>query len=85
VFGLIGAATLSAQRCLCGEACRPFLSFALPCLVPAIVYLFWNGAAQQQGWGVLGLILPGVLECGGVAGQPPDPARAVCGAFRTRR
>ena len=56
VFGLIGAATLSASVAY-AVSLPAFLSFALPCLVPAILYLFWNGAPQQQGWGVLGLIL----------------------------
>ena len=56
VFGLIGAATLSASVAY-AVSLPAFLSFALPCLVPAIAYLFWNGAPQQQGWGVLGLIL----------------------------
>ena len=32
-----------------------FLSFTLPCLLPAIGYLFWGGDQQQQGWGWLGL------------------------------
>ena len=49
VFGLIGAATLSASVAY-AVSLSAFLSFALPCLVPAIVYLFWNGAEQQQGW-----------------------------------
>ncbi|MDN5508718.1 MAG: PAS domain-containing protein, partial [Pseudomonas sp.] len=56
VFGLIGAATLSASVAY-AVSFWAYLSFALPCLVPAIVYLFWNGTPQQQGWGVLGLIL----------------------------
>ncbi len=56
VFGLIGAATLSASVAY-AVSLPAFLSFALPCLVPAIVYLFWTGDPQQRGWGVLGLIL----------------------------
>ncbi|MEK1912634.1 MAG: EAL domain-containing protein, partial [Pseudomonas chlororaphis] len=32
-------------------------SFTLPCLLPAIGYLFWGGDEQQRGWGWLGLIL----------------------------
>ncbi|KAF1012629.1 MAG: hypothetical protein GAK32_00043 [Pseudomonas fluorescens] len=56
VFGLIGAATLCASVAY-PVSLPAFLSFALPCLVPAIVYLFWSGDPQQQGWGYLGLIL----------------------------
>ena len=36
---------------------QAFLSFTLPCLLPAIAYLFWGGDDQQRGWGWLGLIL----------------------------
>ena len=56
VFGLIGAATLSASVAY-AVSLPAFLSFAVPCLVPSIVYLLWDGNPQQQGWGVLGLIL----------------------------
>ena len=56
VFGLIGAATLSASV---GYAASipAFLTFTLPCLVPPIVYLFWGGDVPMRGWGWLGLIL----------------------------
>jgi len=56
VFGLIGAAILSASVAY-AVSLPAFLSFTLPCLLPAIVYLFWGGDEQQQGWGWLGLIL----------------------------
>eukprot|EP01133_Synstelium_polycarpum_P008732 gene8732-10253_t len=56
VFGLLGAATLSASVAY-AVSLPAFLSFAAPCLVPAILYLFWSGDPQQQGWGCLGLIL----------------------------
>ncbi|MCX7080566.1 MAG: diguanylate cyclase, partial [Pseudomonas sp.] len=61
VFGLIGAATLSASVAY-AVSLSAFLSFTLPCLLPAIGYLFWNGDEQQQGWGWLGLILLGSLS-----------------------
>ncbi len=61
VFGLIGAATLSASVAY-AVSLPAFLSFALPCLLPAIGYLFWGGDEQQQGWGWLGLILLGSLS-----------------------
>jgi hypothetical protein len=50
-----------------------FLSFTLPCLLPAIAYLFWGGDSRR-GWGWFGLILLGALS-GGLAGQPADRAR----------
>ncbi|ROM92138.1 GGDEF domain-containing phosphodiesterase [Pseudomonas brassicacearum] len=61
VFGLIGAATLSASVAY-AVSLPAFLSFTLPCLLPAIGYLFWGGDEQQQGWGWLGLILLGSLS-----------------------
>lgn len=56
VFGLIGAAILSASVSY-AVSLPAFLSFTLPCLLPAIAYLFWGGDQQQRGWGWLGLIL----------------------------
>ncbi|WP_338806448.1 EAL domain-containing protein [Pseudomonas chlororaphis] len=56
VFGLIGAAILSASVAY-AVSLPAFLSFTLPCLLPAIGYLFWGGNEQQRGWGWLGLIL----------------------------
>lgn len=56
VFGLIGAAILSASVAY-AVSLPAFLSFTLPCLLPAIGYLFWGGDDQQRGWGWLGLIL----------------------------
>ncbi len=56
VFGLIGAATLSASVAY-AVSIPAFLTFTLPCLLPAIVYLFWGGTEEQQGWAWLGLIL----------------------------
>jgi diguanylate cyclase (GGDEF)-like protein/PAS domain S-box-containing protein len=61
VFGLIGAATLSASVAY-AVSLPAFLSFTLPCLLPAIGFLFWGGDEQQQGWGWLGLILLGSLS-----------------------
>ena len=60
VFGLLGAATLSASVAY-AVSLPAFLSFALPCLVPPIVCLFLVGSGPQRGWGWLGLILLGAL------------------------
>ncbi|WP_166362258.1 putative bifunctional diguanylate cyclase/phosphodiesterase [Pseudomonas akapageensis] len=60
VFGLLGAATLSASVAY-AVSLPAFLSFVLPCLLPPISYLFWNGDELQRGWGWLGLILLGSL------------------------
>src|SRR3546814_12596680 len=56
VFGLIGAATLSASVAY-AVSLPAFLSFTLPCLLPAIGYLFWGGDEQQRRWGWLGLVV----------------------------
>jgi len=61
VFGLIGAAALSASVAY-AVSLPAFLSFTLPCLLPAIAYMFWGGEEQQQGWGWFGLILLGALS-----------------------
>lgn len=60
VFGLLGAATLSASIAY-AVSLPAFLSFTLPCLLPPILYLFWSGADEHLGWGWLGLILLGAL------------------------
>lgn len=60
VFGLIGAAALSASVAY-AVSLPAFLSFTLPCLLPAIAYMFWGGE-EQQGWGWFGLILLGALS-----------------------
>jgi hypothetical protein len=51
VFGLIGAAALSASVAY-AVSLPAFLSFTLPCLLPAIAYLFWGGDEQAR----LGLV-----------------------------
>lgn len=57
VFGLLGAATLSASVAY-AVSLPGFLSFALPCLVPPIVYSFiYIDDPSQHGWGWLGMIL----------------------------
>jgi len=61
VFGLIGAAALSASVAY-AVSLPAFLSFTLPCLLPAIAYMFWGGDEQQHGWGWFGLILLGALS-----------------------
>lgn len=60
VFGLLGAATLSASVAY-AVSLPAFLSFALPCLLPPIGCLFLIGSGAQHGWGWLGLILLGAL------------------------
>ncbi|NIF18887.1 EAL domain-containing protein [Pantoea sp. Cy-639] len=59
-FGLLGAAALSASVAY-AVSLPAFLSFALPCLLPPIVFLFIHDAGQQRGWGWLGLIALGAL------------------------
>ncbi|WP_050990387.1 GGDEF and EAL domain-containing protein [Pseudomonas sp. M47T1] len=61
VFGLLGAATLSASVAY-AVSLPAFLSFALPCLLPPIGCLFLIGSGAQHGWGWLGLILLGALS-----------------------
>lgn len=61
VFGLIGAAALSASVAY-AVSLPAFLSFTLPCLLPAIAYMFLGGDEQLQGWGWFGLILLGALS-----------------------
>lgn len=56
VFGLIGAATLSASVAY-AVSIPAFLTFAVPCLLPPIIYLFWGAEVPMRGWGWLGLIL----------------------------
>ncbi|MEE4100417.1 putative bifunctional diguanylate cyclase/phosphodiesterase [Pseudomonas viridiflava] len=56
VFGLIGAATLSASVAY-AVSISAFLVFSLSCLLPPILYLFWGGDVPFRGWGWLGLIL----------------------------
>jgi len=56
VFGLIGAASLSASVAYAASI-PAFLTFTVPCLLPPIVYLFWLGDVPLRGWGWLGLIL----------------------------
>ncbi|WP_313712229.1 EAL domain-containing protein [Pseudomonas sp.] len=60
VFGLLGMATLSASIAY-AVSLPAFLSFALPCLLPPILFLFSFEAGQQRGWGWLGLILLAAL------------------------
>lgn len=56
VFGLIGAATLSASVAYAVSR-TAFLAFTLPCLLPPILYLFFGAHVPLRGWGWLGLIL----------------------------
>jgi diguanylate cyclase (GGDEF)-like protein/PAS domain S-box-containing protein len=56
VFGLLGAAALSASVAY-AVSLPAFLAFALPCLLPPVGYLFLFGDGPERGWGWLGLIL----------------------------
>ncbi len=56
MFGLIAAAILSASVAY-AVSLPAFLTFALPCLLPSVVYLLLSSHPLQQGWGLLGLIL----------------------------
>ena len=56
VFGLIGAATLSASIAY-AVSIPAFLTFTVSCLLPPITFLFLHGDEQQRGWGWLGLML----------------------------
>jgi diguanylate cyclase (GGDEF)-like protein/PAS domain S-box-containing protein len=60
IFGLLGMAALSASVAY-AVSLPAFLSFALPCLLPPIAYLFYFEAGHQRGWGWLGLILLAAL------------------------
>ncbi len=60
VFGLLGMASLSASIAY-AVSLPAFLSFALPCLLPPILFLFYFQAGLQRGWGWLGLILLAAL------------------------
>ncbi|UUY09547.1 EAL domain-containing protein [Pseudomonas sp. J452] len=66
VYGLIAAAILSASVAYAVSRAA-FLVFALPCLVPPIIFLLLSDSSRQQGWGMLGLIL--LLSLGVVAWQ----------------
>lgn len=59
-FGLLGAATLSASVAY-AVSLPAFLSFALPCLLPPVAFLFYYDAGEQSGWGCFGLILLAAL------------------------
>ncbi|AIZ35000.1 GGDEF domain-containing protein [Pseudomonas parafulva] len=60
VFGLLGAAALSASVAY-AVSLPAFLSFVLPGLLPPIGFLFIYEDGAQRGWGWLGLILLGAL------------------------
>ncbi|WP_288377707.1 EAL domain-containing protein [uncultured Pseudomonas sp.] len=60
VFGLLGAAALSASVAY-AVSLPAFLSFVLPGLLPPIGFLFFYQDGLQRGWGWLGLILLGAL------------------------
>lgn len=55
VYGLIAAATLSASVAY-AVSLSAFLTFAMPCLLPAITWLLLGDTSLLRGWGVLGVI-----------------------------
>lgn len=56
IFGLLGAAALSASIAY-AVSFTAFLSFAVPCLAPPVIWLFTVGGVHQRGWAWLGLML----------------------------
>ncbi|WP_437879932.1 EAL domain-containing protein [Pseudomonas sp. LRF_L74] len=60
VYGLIAAAILSASVAYAVSQ-KAFLSFAVPALVPVVIYLMAGDDPIQEGWGLLGTILLGSL------------------------
>ena len=56
VYGLIAATILSASVAY-AVSLPAFLTFALPCLLPSMVFLLLSEHSQQRGWGMLGAIL----------------------------
>jgi diguanylate cyclase (GGDEF)-like protein/PAS domain S-box-containing protein len=56
LYGLIAAAILSASVAY-AVSLPAFLTFALPCLLPSVVFLLAEGNNLQRGWGGLGVIL----------------------------
>ena len=56
VYGLIAAVILSASVAY-AISYSAFLTFALPCLLPSVVYLLLSDNPLLQGWGLLGSIL----------------------------
>lgn len=56
VYGLLACAVLSASVAY-AVSVPAFLTFALPSLLPASVFLLSQEAAYARGWGLLGLIM----------------------------
>ena len=56
LYGLTAAAILCASVAY-AVSVTAFLAFAMPCLIPASVYLFHYGNELQQAWGVMSAIL----------------------------
>ena len=65
-FGVLGSVLVSGSVA-CGMSLPAFLSFTLPCLLPAGLLLSGSDQSYQQGWGVLGLIM--LLSLGMIAWQ----------------
>jgi len=56
VYGLIAATVMSACVAF-AVSLRAFLAFALPCLIPSILFLLSSDSELLRGWGVLSVIL----------------------------
>ena len=65
-FGVLGSVLVSGSVA-CGMSLPAFLSFTLPCLLPAGLLLSGSDQSYQQGWGMLGLIM--LLSLGMIAWQ----------------
>ncbi len=61
LYGLIGSVVVVASVAY-GVSLPAFLSFAVPCLLPAGLYMLTTADPQQQGWGLLALIVLATLS-----------------------
>lgn len=66
LYGVLGS-VIVAGSVACGASLWAFLSFTLPCLLPAGLLLIGSEQPIQRGWGVLGLIM--LLTLGMIAWQ----------------
>ncbi|HAQ72772.1 MAG TPA: diguanylate cyclase, partial [Pseudomonas sp.] len=66
LYGVLGSVII-AGSVACGVSLWAFLSFTLPCLLPAGLLLLISEQPVQKGWGLLGLIM--LLTLGMIAWQ----------------
>ncbi len=66
LYGVLGSVVV-AGSVACGVSLWAFLSFTLPCLLPAGLLLLVSELPVQKGWGLLGLIM--LLTLGMIARQ----------------